>query len=72
MKFTHLTFDCYGTLVDWRKGIETNLGELLRKNGLPSGVSVFPLYVKLEAELSKNLGLLTTLPQYGYTTKFHF
>ncbi len=50
MKFTHLTFDCYGTLVDWRKGIENNLGELLRKNGLPSGVSVFSLYVKLEAE----------------------
>jgi 2-haloalkanoic acid dehalogenase type II len=50
VKFTHLTFDCYGTLVDWRKGIETNLGELLRKNWLPSGVSVFPLYVKLEAE----------------------
>jgi hypothetical protein len=22
--------------------------------------------------LSKNLGLLTTLPQYGYTAKFHF
>ena len=50
MKFTHLTFDCYGTLVDWRNGVETNLGELLRKNGLPSGVSVFPLYVQLEAE----------------------
>ncbi len=50
MKFTHLTFDCYGTLVDWRKGIETHLGEVLIKNGLPSGVSVFPLYVKLEAE----------------------
>jgi len=50
MKFTHLTFDCYGTLIDWRKGIEANLGELLRKNGLPSGVSVFPVYVKFEAE----------------------
>ncbi len=50
MKFTHLTFDCYGTLVDWRKGIEIHLGELLRNNGLPSGISVFPLYVKLEAE----------------------
>jgi 2-haloacid dehalogenase len=50
VKFTHLTFDCYGTLIDWRKGIETNLGELLRKNGLPSGVSVFPVYVKFEAE----------------------
>jgi len=50
MKFTHLTFDCYGTLIDWRKGIEAHLGELLRKNGLPSGVSVFPVYVKFEAE----------------------
>jgi 2-haloacid dehalogenase len=50
VKFTHLTFDCYGTLIDWRKGIETYLGELLRNNGLPSGVRVFPLYVKLEAE----------------------
>ena len=50
MKFTYLTFDCYGTLVDWKKGIEVNLGELLRKNGLPSGVSVFPVYLKFEAE----------------------
>jgi len=50
VKFTHLTFDCYGTLIDWKKGIEVNLGELLRKNGLPSGVSVFPAYLKFEAE----------------------
>lgn len=50
MKFTHLTFDCYGTLIDWRKGVETHLGELLRRNGLTSGVSIFSIYVKLEAE----------------------
>jgi 2-haloalkanoic acid dehalogenase type II len=50
VKFTHLTFDCYGTLIDWRKGIETHLGELFRENGLPSGASVHSLYVKLEAE----------------------
>jgi 2-haloalkanoic acid dehalogenase type II len=50
MKFTHLTFDCYGTLIDWRKGIEVNLGEMLRKNGLASGVDVFPTYLKFEAE----------------------
>lgn len=50
MKFTHLTFDCYGTLIDWRKGIEVNLGEMLRKNGLPSGVEVFPTYLRFEAE----------------------
>jgi 2-haloalkanoic acid dehalogenase type II len=37
-------------LIDWRKGIELHLGELLRRNGLRSRPSVFPLYVKLEAE----------------------
>jgi len=50
MKFTHLTFDCYGTLIDWRNGLESNLGELLRRKGLPSGTSVYPTYVKFEAE----------------------
>ncbi len=50
MKFTHVTFDCYGTLIDWRKGIELHLGELLRSNGLAPDVEVHPLYVKLEAE----------------------
>jgi len=50
MRFTHLTFDCYGTLIDWRNGIESHLGELLRKNGLAPGVSVYPIYLKLEAE----------------------
>jgi 2-haloalkanoic acid dehalogenase type II len=50
MRFTHLTFDCYGTLIDWRKGIEVNLGKMLRKNGLASGVDVFPTYLRFEAE----------------------
>jgi len=50
MKFPHLTFDCYGTLIDWRKGIEVNLGQILRKNGLAFGVDVFPTYLKFEAE----------------------
>jgi 2-haloalkanoic acid dehalogenase type II len=50
MRFTHLTFDCYGTLIDWRNGIESHLGELLRKNGLAPAVKVYPIYLKLEAE----------------------
>jgi len=50
MKFTHLTFDCYGTLIDWRKGIDLHLGDLVRRNGLASDISVYPLYVKFEAE----------------------
>jgi 2-haloalkanoic acid dehalogenase type II len=47
---THLTFDCYGTLIDWRNGIETHLGGLLRRKGLSSNERVYPTYVKLEAE----------------------
>ena len=50
VKFTHLTFDCYGTLIDWRGGLRTHLGGLLTKNGLLPEVDVYPIYVKLEAE----------------------
>ena len=50
MKFSHLTFDCYGTLIDWRNGIELNLGGLLTEKGLASKVKVFPVYLKAEAE----------------------
>ena len=28
-RFTHLTFDCYGTLIDWRAGIERELVKAL-------------------------------------------
>ncbi len=50
MKFQYLTFDCYGTLIDWRKGIEAHLGELLRKKGVALSRNIFPIYVKFEAE----------------------
>ncbi len=50
MAFRHLTFDCYGTLIDWRRGIEEHLGGLLRGQGLSGGKSLFPLYVQLEAQ----------------------
>jgi 2-haloalkanoic acid dehalogenase type II len=29
MKYAYLTFDCYGTLIDWRAGIETELRNVL-------------------------------------------
>jgi len=50
MKFQYLTFDCYGTLIDWRKGIEARLGELLRKKRVVPEEKIFPIYVKFEAE----------------------
>ncbi len=47
MTFDYLTFDCYGTLIDWRRGIEASLGRLLTA---PSNAPVFPLYAQYEAE----------------------
>ena len=49
-RFTHLTFDCYGTLIDWRSSVDYYLGSLLQLRGLHRGVSVHATYVKLEAE----------------------
>ncbi len=47
MTFDYLTFDCYGTLIDWRRGIEASLGRLL---AAPSNAPIFPLYAQYEAE----------------------
>ncbi len=33
--FSVLTFDCYGTLIDWESGIHTALQPLLRRRGTP-------------------------------------
>src|SRR5208282_3982818 len=48
--FSFLIFDCYGTPIDWRKGIDIHLGNLLRKKGLAPGVSVYSGYIRLETD----------------------
>lgn len=50
VKFPFVTFDCYGTLIDWRGGLELTLGGLLRSKGMRDSVAVYPIYLKLEAE----------------------
>lgn len=42
------TFDCYGTLIDWRTGIERSLGRLLREEGYAGTGPVFPAYDEAE------------------------
>lgn len=50
-RFTHLTFDCYGTLVDWESGILAALGRVLDRHGVPaSEARLLELYTRLEAE----------------------
>ena len=47
--FSHLTFDCYGTLIDWESGLLTALGGVFERHGLaPDEGDVLGLYAELE------------------------
>ena len=49
--FTHLTFDCYGTLIDWETGILAAIMPILKRHGVRSTeADALRLYVKHEAE----------------------
>ena len=50
--FTHLTFDCYGTLIDWEIGILDALRPIFARHGVaaPDG-EILQEYVRLEAQL---------------------
>ena len=51
-KITHLTFDCYGTLIDWEQGILTALQPLLgRRDVCASPEAILQSYVRHEAKL---------------------
>ena len=50
-RFTHLTFDCYGTLINWEQGILDAVSLVLRRHGVSaSDERVLRLYTRLEAE----------------------
>jgi 2-haloacid dehalogenase len=50
-RFTHLTFDCYGTLIDWERGILGVAVPLLEQRGATvEAVSLLREYARLEAE----------------------
>ncbi len=49
--FTHLTFDCYGTLIDWETGILTVLRSVLERHGQTAeDDALLRLYADREAE----------------------
>jgi 2-haloacid dehalogenase len=51
-QFSHLTFDCYGTLIDWEKGILTALMPLFECHGVAvAPEAVLDRYVAHEARL---------------------
>jgi 2-haloacid dehalogenase len=50
-RFRALTFDCYGTLVDWERGILTALQSLLRRRGVTcDDERLLEMYAAFEAE----------------------
>jgi 2-haloacid dehalogenase len=55
-RFTHLTFDCYGTLIDWEAGILAALKPLAVRHGVSADEEqLLRLYVKYEAEQESGL-----------------
>lgn len=51
-RFTHLTFDCYGTLVDWETGILETVRPILTTRGVTlDDADIIRLYAQAEAEL---------------------
>ena len=50
-RFSHLTFDCYGTLIDWETGILGALIPVLKQHGVDTGeADILRLYARFEAE----------------------
>lgn len=53
-QYSALTFDCYGTLIDWESGILSALRPLLAANGaVLSDEEILEVYGELEAALEK-------------------
>jgi 2-haloacid dehalogenase len=51
-RFEVLTFDCYGTLIDWETGIAEGLGAILSRHGMsPDRDELLERYAGHEAEL---------------------
>src|SRR5262245_45015463 len=48
---TTLTFDCYGTLVDWRAGLQAGLREVFAASAHNRLDELFSAYLELEAEV---------------------
>lgn len=48
--FSHLSFDCYGTLIDWESGILSCLHPILKRHGISANdEGILRLYAKYEA-----------------------
>lgn len=53
-EFSLITFDCYGTLIDWERGMQNALEELVKKHNLDLDMEFLPdRYVEIELEIEQ-------------------
>ena len=53
-QFSLLTFDCYGTLIDWESGMKNALKNLAKKRNLSIDIEFLPRrYIEIELEIEK-------------------
>jgi 2-haloacid dehalogenase len=51
-RFSVLTFDCYGTLIDWERGILDALAPILRVHGVAiEAFALLEAFAQLESEI---------------------
>src|SRR5260370_17281631 len=78
-RFTSISFDCYGTLIDWESGILPALRRVLGSHGQSQSVSdaaILELYGEFEAETESGpyqnyRDVLQSLVP-AFTYRFHF
>lgn len=76
-RFTHLTFDCYGTLIDWERGIMGALRPVLERHGVTAtDDQLLELYGELESAAEagpyqRYRDLLATVMD-GFGTRYGF
>jgi 2-haloacid dehalogenase len=50
--FEVMTFDCYGTLIDWESGIASAMGKILTSHGVTlEGDEILELFAKIESRI---------------------
>ncbi len=58
-RFEWISFDCYGTLVDWETGISTAVAEVLESHGIrKSGAEILALFADLEPKVQGSQAFL--------------
>ncbi len=50
-RITTLTFDCYGTLIDWEGGLTRSFADIFGPQALSQRQKLFEAYVSIEAEI---------------------